>query len=419
VRKDHSVIFPAIIFLGIICGGVGVLFHYLIAFFVSFTFDVSSVSSFTTEINTLPVWWRVLLPMIGGLFVGLLVYFTKLPEIAGEGVPEVKRAIKTRNSYFNWKVAPLKALTTMITIGTGGSVGREGPIIQIGAAIGSFIATQRGTGKKHTTTLLLAGAAAAMAATFGTPVAAVVFVYEVLVRDFDRFRFLTISTAVLVSILTTRFVFNYDGLNFSIDSSHALDKTTLILSLIIGVFSGIIAVCFGSILNYVKRATVCIPLPSPLKPALGGLLVGFLALYSPYLYEPATSSLVTLLTEPLITPVWFLFGLLLIKLVATTISIGSGGSGGIFAPSLVLGLILGALVNSATATLFHIPFSGLLSIVGMAGVFAAAAHAPFTAVLLIFEITNATTLLPALIICCLAAYITARVLRKESMYHAE
>lgn len=404
-----------IVISGIAGGLIGVLFHHVLAILVAILWSVGNGESFTSTAATMPVWYRVVLPAAGGLIVGLLLYVLKAPEVAGEGVPAVRRALLEHDGRIRYRVAPLKLLATILTIGSGGSAGREGPIIQIGAAIGSGLAVWRRVTSHERRILVSAGAAAAMGATFGTPAAALLFVVEVLRQKFVLRDALAVVLATATGTLVARGVFGYEGLVFRLPPWEPVWTADGIALIGVAVVAAITALIFALTLAGVRALVVSSPVPQYLLPAIGGCVVGVIALYSPFLYEPAMYSLIKDLLMGAGPVGLFVLGLLVLKLIATSVTIGTGGSGGIFAPSLFLGALVGSGVI-AGAGLLGITLSSLYVAFGMVAVFAAAAHAPLTAAFMIIEMTDSLPLLPLFLLVAYGAYGVARLITKKSLY---
>lgn len=399
--------------LGTFAGLAGVALHRVLSLAVALTFGVEQYS-FVEAALRLPWYVTVAMPALGGFLVGLLVWYTKESAITGEGVPEVQRLLATGGAV-SWSVAPLKALTTTITIASGGSVGREGPIIQIGAVIGAVYAKARHLRREHTRTAIVATAAGAMAATFGAPAAAVVFAFEVLEPKLNRFRFLLTVLTVAVAVLVARGGFGFAGLRLSVTAETASLGVMILAAVCLGVVAGGVAFVFTRLLGTLRHGFGRLAVWHPLKPALGGFLVGCCALATPFLYEPATATLFTAVTGTLTFSMTTLVILLVLKITATAMSLGSGASGGVFAPSLVIGLLLGALTNLFLGTI-GFAATTWLPLMGMAAVFSALAYAPLTASIILFEITGAGQVFPFALLSSVVAFLTAYLLKSKSLY---
>lgn len=415
-RHIPNTLFPIAVLVGVVCGLVGVFIHYLITLAIIIVFGNGPDADFLQFAEQLPLLWRLLLPTLGGLLIGLIVWYGKYPEVAGEGIPELQRAITHDAAKIPWPVAPLKTLSIIIAIGSGGSVGREGPLIQIGGTIGSYLSEGRSFITEHRISIVLAGAAAIMAATFGTPVAAVIFTFEVLHRKTGRLRLILIVIATLIAVFITRGFFGYEGLRLSVPIAEAITWLQYLWYGLVGVVAGLVAVLFGVLLHGVAAIMKRLPLHAVCKPALGGFLVGSIACLTPFIYEPVTFALFGTVTSGIALSLPLILVIILAKLVATALSIGSGGSGGIFAPSLILGLLISAAGNVLAVTVGGQVFDPVMAIVAMAAVFAATAHAPITAAVMLIEITELPQVFPALLLATMFSYGTAWLLLRRSMY---
>lgn len=394
------------------------LFHLSISLSQVLFFSTTEGAGFIDHITGLPIWLRLLIPTLGGLMVGLIYAVVKVSEAEGEGVPEVMEALQENESKIRPVVAPVKILTAAITLGSGGSAGREGPIIQIGSAIGSGIAQLARLDESHRRLLLAAGAAAGIGGTFGAPAAGVVFTAEILREKPVLRRTILIALAALVSTFGTRLLLGHDGLHFSIDTFAALTPFLLLISVLLGITAALAASLFAATLRTSGAIFSKTIIPRWLRPACGGFLVGVIGLYLPYVHEPAAYPLMVDLLSITALPLGFLAMLLLAKMLATGITLGSGGSGGIFAPSLLIGTILGSafgtlLVKFGIIAIADVP---TFALIGMGAVFAAAAHAPLTAMFILYEMTTEPTLILPLVLACAAAYATARKIGLKSIY---
>ena len=359
--------------------------------------------------------WRVLLaPTVGGLLVGLVGRYLS-SEVRGHGVPEVMEAVALHGGRMRRRVAFTKSLASALTIGTGGSVGREGPIVQIGAAVGSASGQLLGLPADQLRALAAAGAAGGIAAAFNAPIAGTFFALEVIARNFSARTFGPVVLCAVFSTLVSRMHFGDDPA-FVVPPIQLGSPWETPLAAVLGIFCGVVAVVFCRLLSRLERVFVRIPLPFVLKPALGGLLVGSLVLISPHLYGIGYETMDSTLAGSL--PWRTLALLLLLKPIATSLTLASGGSGGVFLPSLYLGGLVGGLFAAGlTAALPAATWSaGAWALVGMAGVLAGTSHAPITAVLLAFELThNYEVVLPVMLASAVATLV-ARGLQRDSIY---
>jgi len=417
-HQSEIKLLPLSLLIGI--GGAfgAVVFHLLIEVVTEVFFGTQNREGFVATVAALPTWYRILIPAIGGLCVGLLYKLTRVPEAEGEGVPEVIESLAIARGKIRPLVAPVKTLASAITIGSGGSAGREGPIIQIGSAIGSNIGQLLKLNTQETSQLLAVGAAAGIAGTFSAPLAGVIFSIEVLRTRSNAMSFLLLGVAAIVSALVTESIIGHTGLNYNLDDIPLITVTQSLTFLLLGAVTAAVAVVFGLALRTTASIFKALPLFTVLRPALGGLLIGCIALYVPQIYEPASYPLMMNLNSLQTLSLTFLFTILLAKIIATALTLGSGGSGGVFAPSLLIGLIVGSLFGASLQELTALGADPMLyALVGMAALFAGVAHAPLTSILILYEFTNEPMILPALIIACTTSYFISKQLHAEGVYH--
>ena len=327
----------------------------------------------------------VLLPALGGLLVGPLVNrFAK--EAKGHGVPEVMTALATRGGHIRKRVVSVKVIASSLTIGFGGMAGREGPMVQIGSAIGSTVGQWTRLPPDNIRTLVTCGAAGGVAATFNAPIAAAIFSMEVLIGGI-RADFLLVLLTSLSSCMVARVFLG----NFPAFMSPVYDLVSpgeLPLYFLMGILIGLAAIGYVRLLYWSEDVFGAWRFPEYLKPAVGGLIVGLVLRFLPEIYGSGFPAVESALWVRF--PWQLLLGLFFAALVANCATLGSGGSGGVFAPSLYMGAMLGGTFG----TLAHVMFpdwtagSGAYAMVGMAAFFAATAKAPTTSILILFEMTN-------------------------------
>lgn len=360
-------------------------------------------------------WWRVLLaPAVGGLLVGLVARYLA-SEVHGHGVPDVMEAVALRGGRMRRRVAFTKSLASALTIGSGGSVGREGPIVQIGAGVGSAVGQLLRLPADRLRTLTAAGAAGGIAAAFNAPIAGAFFALEVIARNFATPTFGPVVLCAVFATVVSRLYFGAAPA-FVVPAFRVglWWETTLAVGL--GVFCGFVSLAFIAILSRLERAFARIPIPAVLKPAVGGALVGALVLTSPHLYGVGYETMDATLSGSI--PWQTLALLLLLKPFATSLTLASGGSGGVFLPSLFLGGLAGGLFGDAMTQLLPTATTspGAWALVGMAATLSGTSHAPITAILLAFELTHDyAVILPVMLASAIATLVT-RSLRRDSIY---
>ena len=412
---DSSVMLVTSLIVGIGAGLGAVLFRRLIDWIHNFAY--SDIAGIFAEWYPLHL---IIIPALGGAIVGPLVYYFAR-EAKGHGVPEVMEALELRGGKIRPRVVVVKALASSVCIASGGSVGREGPIAQIGSALGSFVGQTLKLSEERVRTLVACGAAGGIAATFNAPIAGAVFALEVLLRRFGSVYF----GAVVISAVTADVIAHYfegDLRTFLTPEYTMQSPWELLLYTLMGFVAALAAVGFSRLLYFSEDIWNLIRIPEPTKPLFGGILLGLLGIVSYQIdgfprvfgvgYETIENTLFSQLTLQVT------FGLLLLKLVATTLTLGSGGSGGIFAPSLFMGAMLGASFGQIAHTIFPeiVAPSGAYALVGMAAFFGGVAHAPITAILILFEMTGDYQIILPLMLSTVLSTIVAKNLSPDSIY---
>lgn len=362
-----------------------------------------------------PWWWILALPAFGGLLVGLVVYYGAR-EAKGHGVPEVMEAVAMRSGVIRPRLVVVKSLASAISIGTGGSVGREGPIVQIGSALGSTLGQWFKFRGARLKTLVGCGAAAGIAATFNAPVAGALFAVEVILGDFGVSQFSPIViSSVVATVISRHFLGDFPA--FIVPQYEMVSAWELLFYGTLGLAAGIVGHAFVKALYGLEDAFDAIPIRRTwiLTPA-GGMLIGAMALLFPQVLGVGYEAIDQALRGEM--ALQFLLILIFIKILATGITIGSGGSGGIFAPSLFLGSMTGGVVGITAHRFFPelTGASGAYALVGMGALVAATTRAPITAILIIFELTSDYKLIVPLMESCIIATILASGLNRESIY---
>jgi len=410
--------------VGIGTGLAAVVFNILIRWVTN-----ASFTWVPNKLAWLGHWYILLVPMIGGLLAGPVIYLFAR-EARGHGVPEVMQAIALKGGRIRPQVAVVKAVASSITIGTGGSVGREGPIVQIGAALGSVLGQAFGLSTERIRTLVACGAAGGIAATFNAPIAGVIFAIEVILGE------LSISNigSVVISAVAANTVMQLvvgGEYAFPVPRPYTLGSAwELVFYAVMGVLAALVAAFYVRTLYWTEDVFQKQKLfPEWVQPAVGGLLIGILALAYPLIF-PALSydqmpqvfgggypPISTALAGDIGLKV--ALGLMLLKIAATNLTLGSGGSGGVFAPGLFIGAMLGTAVGIITNMLFpglNVQ-PGAFALVGMGAVFAGSAHAPITAVIMLFELTgDYKIILPLMLAVIIATVLARRMLGGESIY---
>lgn len=354
-------------------------------------------------------------PAVGGLIYGPLVQrFAR--EARGHGVPEVMYAVARRGGHIPGRVAVVKALASAITIGSGGSVGREGPIVQIGSALGSTLGRITRMPESQLRTLVACGAAGGIAATFNAPIAGVFFALELILRDFATRSFAAVMLSSIMASVVGRAILG-DHPFLALPAFTVSRPSEYLLFAGLGLLAGVVGVLFSKVLYLIED--LCDWAwrgPEWLRPAVGGLLLGLLLFAMPQLYGVGYPVLEASVAGKY--TIGFLLLLVVAKMVATSLTIGIGGSGGVFAPSLVIGAAFGAAAGEAIGLV--IPGlsgqAGTFALVGMAAVFAGATRAPITAGIILFELTGEYTIILPLLLAVIVATGISRLLSRDTIY---
>ncbi|MDQ7782410.1 MAG: chloride channel protein [Desulfomonilaceae bacterium] len=400
------------ILVGLLGGLAAVGFRYLIEFFQKVIYSSSEPLSIVTQ--GLP-WWHIILgPAVGGAVVGPLVYFLAR-EAKGHGVPEVMNAVTMERGIIRKRVVIVKSLASAVCIGSGGSVGREGPIVQIGSAIGSTLGQVLKVPDDLMRILVACGTAAGIAATFNAPIAGAIFALEIVLADFALKNFIpVILSSVFATVVSREMLGNFPA--FQVPPYDLETPWELGLYVILGILAGMVAVAFTTALYKTEDVWDSWKIPDYLKASVGGMIIGIIALQFPQIMGVGYYSIEKALLNQ---EVWTILLLLApLKILSTSITIGSGGSGGIFAPSLFMGAMGGGAFGFAVHSLFpdYTAQPGAYAIVGMGAVVAGTTHAPIQAFLMLFELTQDYRIIPPLMISCVISTFVARGIRKESIY---
>jgi CIC family chloride channel protein len=365
-------------------------------------------------VAALPLWHRLAVPTLGGLLVGLLGA-AWLREIRGHGVPEVLEAVALRGGRIRKRVALTKSLASALTIGSGGSVGREGPIVQIGASVGSAVGQWLRMPADRMRTLTAAGAAGGIAAAFNAPIAGAFFALEVIARNFAAPTFGPVVLGAVFATIVSRSYFG-EAPAFVVPPFQVGSLWETPLAALLGLLCGVVALLFISLLGGLERFFAQLRIPDAAKPALGGAIMGALLWLSPSLYGVGYQTMDAMLRGDLAWQALLL--LLLAKPLATSVTLGSGGSGGVFLPTLFVGGLAGGLFGLATNELIPAAQTapGAWALVGMAALLAGTSHAPVTAILLAFELTQDYAVILPVMLASAVATLLARALRRDSIY---
>jgi len=406
--------------VGVGAGAGAVAFRYMILALTELFTGHADYSSAGHAANPLVpglgIYFVILAPVIGGLLYGPLVS-RFAPEARGHGVPEVMYAVNRLGGRMRPQVPVVKSLASALCIGSGGSVGREGPIVQIGSALGSVLGQSLRLSDSQLRLLVACGAAGGISATFNAPIAGVFFALELILRNFETRSFgLVVLSSVAADAIGRAAFGNHAFL--SLPTFNFSSPVELILYAGLGVLACAVGVAFVRVLYGGEDLADRLwgARPDWLRPAVGGALLGLLLLAIPEMYgvgypvlERAVGGHYVLLA---------LLGLMAAKILATSLTMSIGGSGGVFAPSLFVGATVGAAYGlAAHAALPHLAAAaGAYGLVGMGAVFAATSRAPITAVLVIFELTGDYRIILPLMIAVVVATALSNAVTHDTIY---
>jgi H+/Cl- antiporter ClcA/CBS domain-containing protein len=350
--------------------------------------------------------WVIIIPVIGALIIGLMARYGS-PKIRGHGIPEALEAILIGRSRMDPKVAVLKPISSAISIGTGGPFGAEGPIIMTGGACGSLFAQMFHLSASERKTLLVAGAAGGMAAIFATPVAAVLLAVELLLFEWKPRSFIPVAVSAIVAS-ALRVPLLGAGPIFGMLPHAAMTAQELVLALVVGVAAGLVSGGVTMLVYSLEDWFKKLPIHWMWWPAIGAVAVGIGGYFDPRVLGVGYGTIHALLRGDLIGMT--LLGLLVGKALVWSIALGSGTSGGVLAPLLIIGGALGALLSR------WLPAGdpGLWAMVGMAAIMGGTMRAPFTGMVFLLELTHDLNALPAVMVGSLAALsVTVLLLRRS------
>ena len=355
-----------------------------------------------------------------GFFIAWLIAKRVAPEVAGDGVPQTVAALEIQGGKMRPRVVPLKILATVSTVGLGGSAGREGPIVQVGGAIGSVISRRFNLGEDQVRSLVAAGAGAGIGAAFNAPIAGMLFALEVILSSFAARHMSVIVIASVTAAVTTQTLVGQElAIQTGVYELNHPSELLLYAGMAIAVLA--VGLLFLRLVGVVDRYARAWERPMGLlRPVITGLLVAGLIFIEPAVFGTGQAVTNELLQGEVSEVWWLLIALALIKAVATALTLSSGASGGAFMPSLFMGAAVGTGFATLVAPVWG--FSdldpGAFAVVGMAAMFAVVGRAPLTAILIVFEVTGAQDyqlILPLMLTATLATFLAER-LAPDSVY---
>lgn len=405
LRENH-LFFALTVVVGVIAGLSAVLFALAIdgAGRAFFGFDPAPVRLF-------------LIPTAASLLAGILLSKV-FPDVRGSGVPQTKAAFHLQGGAIPLRVPLGKFLMGVLCVGSGHSMGREGPSVQIGAGLASVIGRWIGLPPHRVRELVPVGAAGALAAAFNTPVAAVIFALEELIGDLNAPLIGSTVVASVAAVMVERSILGNEPL-FHVPTYQLVHPAELVAYAALGVVGGLLSLLFCRTLLSVRRRTLTFsPTRKMLLPAFGGALIGVLIIFVPEVMGVGYEYIGQALNGGMVLQTLLL--LCVVKMVATLVSYTTGNAGGIFAPSLYIGAMAGGAVGTMTRLVAPFPTAdpGAYALVGMGALFAGIIRAPMTSVFMIFEITQDYQILVPLMVANLLSYLISRRFQPLPVYHA-
>ena len=412
LRAEAASYFVLFLLVGAMGGLVGSAFRWLALVFQTLYF--SSTGSLIEAARALPWYMRVLSPAGGALLAGLVLHYL-MRGVGGGGVSEVMEAVALRARTLSMKAAALKSLGALFLMGSGGSVGREGPIVALSGAISTQIAHLLRLPPERRNILIGCGVAAGMAAVYNAPLGASLFVMEVVVANFAMDVFGPLVASAVAATLVSR-ALSEPGPIYAVPSFMPSGVTEYLILGLLGIPCALAGNLFTTALDRGTDLFKALRLHPVAKITLGGLIVGTMGIWLPHVwgngYDTVAGTLNGLFAFEILVAVF------VGKILATSVSLGSGGLGGVLTPTLLVGAALGGIVGNLLHALFPGLFSesGAYALVGMAGVLAATTHAPIMATFLTFELCQEYGMIVPLGVCAGVAALMARRLKKASVY---
>jgi chloride channel protein, CIC family len=422
IHDGPSALVPLAVIVGAITGLGAVGFRALITLFTRMFTGYSDYSGLgrvpSTHWPSLGFWFLLLTPVVAGAIYGPIVH-RFAPEARGHGVPEVMYAVTHKGGRIAPQVSVVKALASALCIGGGGSVGREGPIVQIGSAAGSTIAQLLRLDTPRMRLLVACGAAAGISATFNAPLAGAFFAMELILRDFAAESFGAVVLSSVTADVVGRALLG-DHPFLSLPTFEVRSPVEYLLYAALGIGVGVVGVAFSKILYLIEDGCDWVWRgPEWARPAVGGVVLGGVLIALPQMYGVGYPVLENAVDGK------YVIGMLLLlmagKMIATSLTIGIGGSGGVFAPTL----FIGAMAGTAFGTIAHSVFpavtesAGAYGLIGMGAALGGATGAPITAVVILFELTGEYSIILPLMAAVVMAAGTGHLLSKETIYTAK
>ncbi|MGZ8900175.1 MAG: chloride channel protein, partial [Limisphaerales bacterium] len=366
------------------------------------------------EIAELMPWWgRLVTPVVGGLAAGLVLYWGL--RLAGrQGASNILEVVVSGNGRLPMRTALVKAFSSLVSIGTGASIGREGSITQVAATFASKLGQLFKWPPYRLRLLVACGAASGMAAAYNAPVAGSIFAAHIVLGNFSMNLFAPVIFSAVVATMVSRYFFGFEPF-YKVPAFNFTYFSQLPWFIVLGLVSGLLSAGFLKMIRISEETFARVKAPIYWRTALGGLVVGVLAIVFPAVWGNGYGAIAQILHDPISS--WSLFGLLCAKFVAILACVGAGMVGGVFTPTLFLGAAIGSLFGLILNELAWTSLpTGAFAMVGMGSVLAGVIHAPLLAMIMIFEISLNYSIMPPLMLACAVSTLVARGLHPESIY---
>jgi len=413
IRNDQLILAVLALAAGALVGGSVIVFRLLIGLFQTVFFG-GGTELLVTHLAQLSWVHTLTPPVVGGLMVGLFIHFF-MPDRRPQGVAEVVEANAFRKGRMSLRAGLYAAVASALSLGAGASVGREGPAVHLGASLSAWVAEKLRLRESLSRTLLGCGVAAAVAASFNAPIAGAIFAHEVVVGHYALSALAPVVISSVTGMVVSRSFFG-DYPAFQLPPHEIVSLWEFPSFAALGVVAGVVGVLLIKGIGLSAAWSKQLPGPVYLRPAVAGLIVGFIALSFPHVlgvgYEATDEALRGSYSLTL------LIGLLIAKLLATMVSLGGGFAGGIFSPALVIGAMLGGAFGIAADAVLPHPVSGIeaYSVIGMGAVAAAVLGAPLSTTFIVFEMTNDYALTIAVMVGAVMASVVFRQTGMESFF---
>ena len=410
-NKRYLKLFLAFL-IGLIVGLIALLYNNILDYFTFSLIDIGMELTFLNRLSFL------FLPALGGLLVGFIIKYGSMTA-KGHGIPAILSSIESKERHLTYRDLLTEGFASAITISTGGSGGRIGPIVEIGAGMGDLIAYKLDLDLYDYQSFLGCGAAAGIAGLFHAPLGGIMFVTEILFNKVEKSRLMLVA----LSAISADMVIRWSGRDLflaDLNLGQVGSAYNFLTAAVIGVFAAFFAVAFIYTLHKLSNIFDNLKINIILKPALGGLLLGIIAFGLPEIMGSGNRVIISLFEQNEFN-LGFLLLILIFKIIGTALTLGSGGSGGIFSPSLLIGSLTGIIIGISFHQIF--PFlSGspvLYALIGMAAVISGVIRAPLTATFIILEFTHNYSLTIPLLIASLIAERIASMSGIKSAYSPE